>query len=181
MAGHYQTGVNSIQRGDLLVATPKLNKLPWRRSVVLLTEVSPRSVMGTILNRPTMMTTDDVTDLAIPRTQVYMGGPISNGAMFMLHTPEFQSSNTLDITSTWSVSSDDLMFEKLSMGQTPTWYRFYMGAAGWHPQQLDMEINMHDAWMIINNPSFELVTADPTDQWSRCVDSISSSMFSNYF
>jgi len=176
MADHYLTGV---KRGDLLVATPKLNSMPWRRSVVFVTESSNSTVMGTILNRPTMMTTEDVTDVAVPRTQVYMGGPISTQALFMLHTSDFASSNTLDITATWGVSSDTLMFDKLGMGQEPAWYRFYMGAAGWHPQQLEHEI-AQGAWMIVNRPGFELVTAEATEQWAKCVDTISQTMFENY-
>ena len=176
MADHFQTGV---RRGDLLVATPKLNSMPWRRSVIFITESSAKTVMGTILNRSTMMTTQKVTGCAVPHTQIYMGGPISTQALFMLHTSDFESSNTLSITDSWSISSDDHMFDKLSCGQEPTWYRFYMGAAGWHPQQLEHEI-AQGAWMVHTNPSFSCVTADATDQWQQCVDSVSQTMFSNY-
>lgn len=176
MADHFQTGV---KRGDLLVATPKLNAMPWRRSVVFVTESNSKTVMGTILNRPTMMTTDDATDVAVPRTQVYMGGPISTQALFMLHTSDFESSNTLSVTESWSVSSDDFMFDKLAQGDEPVWYRFYMGCAGWHPQQLEHEI-AQGAWMILPKPSFACVTADPTEQWQTCVDNVSQNMFDNY-
>jgi putative transcriptional regulator len=176
MADHFQTGV---KRGDLLVATPKLNSLPWRRSVVLVTESSSKTVMGTILNRPTMMTTEDVTDRAVKRTQVYMGGPISTQALFMLHTSDFESSNTLGVTPNWSVSSDDFMFDKLAAGDEPAWYRFYMGAAGWHPQQLEHEI-AQGAWLRLKDPSWECVTGDATEQWQTCIDALSQNMFSDY-
>ena len=176
MADHFQTGV---KRGDLLVATPKLNSQPWRRSVILVTESNRSNVMGTILNRPTMMTTDDVTDFAIPRTQVYMGGPVSTQALFMLHTSDFSSSNTLEVTDSWSVSSDNLMFEKLSFGDEPTWHRFYMGSAGWLPQQLEHEIDQ-GAWMVLHKPTFSCVTADAAAQWRMCLDTISQNIFDNY-
>ena len=176
MADLFQTGV---ERGDLLVATPRINSMPWRRSVVFVTESSTRTVMGTILNRPTMMTTDDATDVSVPRTQVYMGGPISTQALFMLHTTDFDSSNTLAITNSWAVSSDDFMFDKLAQGQEPTWYRFYMGAAGWHPQQLEHEI-AQGAWMVVKRPGFSLVTQDANTIWQQCVDTISQKMFANY-
>lgn len=177
MADLCLTGVN---RGDLLVATPKLNSMPWRRSVIFVTESSSKTVMGTILNRPTMMTTDEVTDCAVPRTLVHMGGPISTQALFMLHTSDFASSNTLSITDSWSVSSDDFMFDKLAQGEQPTWYRFYMGAAGWHPQQLEHEIQQ-GAWLCVPRPSFATVTADPTEQWQACVDTVSQNVFAAYF
>ena len=178
MADHFQTGA-SITRGSLLVATPLLNSMPWRRSVVFITESSKSSVMGTILNRPTMMTTSDATDYAVPHTQIYMGGPISTQALFMLHTSDFRSSNTMDITSSWGVSSDDHMFERLAEGDIPTWYRFYMGASAWHPKQLENEI-AHGAWMNVPAPSFTLMTEDPDDLWQKSIDSISQNMFSNY-
>jgi putative transcriptional regulator len=179
MADLCPIGANSIHKGDLLIATPKLQSMPWRKSVIFVTEAREGSVMGTILNRPTMMTTDDVTDVPITRTQIYMGGPIETHALFMLHTEDFSSSNTLHITDSWCVSSDTFMFDKLGYGQEPVWYRFYMGAAGWHTAQLQREID-HGAWMIINNPTFDLVTEDATDQWQTCVDSVSQKMFSSY-
>ena len=178
MADHYPTGVE-VRRGNLLIATPKLTQMPWRRCVILITESNTKNVMGTILNRPTMMTTDDVTDFSVPRRQIYMGGPVANSALFMLHTSEFQSSNTLNFTDSWAVSSDTLMFEKLSFGQEPSWYRFYMGAAGWHPRQLENEI-AHQSWMILPKPSYEIVSADADDQWQMAVDTYSQNMFSNY-
>ena len=180
MADHYPTGRRAhISRGDLLVATPQLSTQPWRKSVVFITEANSRSIMGTILNQPTLMTTYDVTDLDIPNNRIYMGGPISTHAMFMLHTSDFVSSNTLEVTDSWSVSSDTLMFEKLSIGDQPVWHRMYMGAASWQPQQLENELSRR-SWMIINKPSFVLVTQEPEDLWQECIDHISNSMFENY-
>ena len=135
--------------------------------------------MGTILNRPTMMTTEDVTDRALRRTQVYMGGPISTQALFMLHTSDFTSSNTLTVDKRWAISSDDFMFDKLAAGNEPAWYRFYMAAAGWHPQQLEHEI-AQGAWLRLEDPSWECVTGDATDQWQACIDTLSQNMFSDY-
>lgn len=178
MADHFPTGV-SLARGDLLVATPRLRTLPWRKSVIFLTETSNTSIMGTILNRPTMMTTQDVTDVDMPTRQIYMGGPISTQAMFMLHTSDFASTNTLYVTDSWSVSSDPLMFDKLSMGAEPTWHRMYMGAAAWYPQQLAQEL-AQDSWMIIRKPSYNLITEPSETQWQVCVDCISQTMFDQY-
>jgi len=179
MADHFQTGVRSVARGDLLVATPQLTSMPWRRSVVFVTESSDRSVMGTILNRPTMMTTEDVTDCAVPRTQLYMGGPVSTQALFMLHTNDFDSTNTLAINSSWRVSSDDLMFEKLAQGEQPAWYKFFVGCAGWHPRQLEHEI-AQGAWLTVKNPSYTTITQDPSDIWQHAVDAYSQNVFSAY-
>lgn len=176
MADHFQIGV---KRGDLLVATPKVTHMPWKRAVIFVTESSSSSVMGTIMNRPTMMSTSDATDSVVPRRQIYMGGPIQTHAMFMLHTLDFTSTNTLLVNSTWGVSSDQLMFDKLAEGQEPTWYRFYMGAAGWNPRQLYEEIES-GAWMLLKNPTFESMTGSATTQWQTCVDQISSAMFSDY-
>lgn len=168
-----------ISRGDLLVATPQLAARPWHKSVVFVTEASKHSIMGTILNQPTMMTTADVTDIELPANRIYMGGPISTQAMFMLHTSDFASTNTLEVTDSWSVSSDTLMFEKLSFGEQPVWHRMYMGAAAWHPQQLEKELSKGN-WMIINRPSFVLVTEEPDDQWQACIDHVSQTMFDSY-
>jgi|SaaInl5LU_22_DNA_1037371.scaffolds.fasta_scaffold31153_2 putative transcriptional regulator len=178
MAGHFQTGVR-LQPGSLLIATPRITQQPWRRSVIMLTETKKQQVMGIILNCSTMMTTDDVTDFAIPRKQIHVGGPIQNSALFMLHTAEFQSSNTLNFHTNWALSSDTLMFEKLSFGQEPAWYRFYMGAAGWHPKQLEREL-AEQSWLVLPNPSYELISADTDDQWQLAVDTCSQNMFADY-
>ena len=178
MADRYPTGVR-LSRGDLLVATPRLRTMPWRKSVIFLTEASTSSIMGTILNRPTMMTTEDVTDVEVTRRQIYMGGPVSTQAVFMLHTSDFASTNTLEITDSWSVSSDTLMFDKLSIGAEPTWHRIYMGATAWYPQQLADEL-AQDSWMIIRKPSFNLITEPSDTQWQACIDHVSQTMFEQY-
>jgi putative transcriptional regulator len=180
MAGHSLIGASSsVPRGSLLVATPKLSSQPWRRSVIFVTESSPSSVMGVILNTSTMMTTADVTDYDVPHTQIYMGGPVSTSALYMLHTNDFLSSNTLRVTPKWHVSSDTFMFEKLSHGAQPAWYRFYMGVAGWHPRQLEYELES-GAWMILEDPTDELITAETDEQWKQCVEHLGSQMFDQY-
>jgi putative AlgH/UPF0301 family transcriptional regulator len=71
------------------------------------------------------------------------------------------------------------MFDKLSFGQTPTWYRFFMGTAAWHPQQLEHEI-AQGAWMTLPTPGFELITQDSSQMWQSAVDAVSQSMFNSY-
>ena len=50
---------------------------------------------------------------------VYIGGPVNNGALVMLHTDEWYSSNTMSVDKTFAVSSDGFMLEKLEDGNAP--------------------------------------------------------------
>ena len=64
-------------------------------------------------------------------TGYIIGGDNNESAMIMLHTDEWYSSNTIQINDHLSMSSDDLMMEKLEMGNVPEWYRLFLGFEGW--------------------------------------------------
>ena len=65
--------------------------------------------------------------------EVYTGGEYNSHALIMLHSHEWYSSNTMDVNNNLALSSDGLMIEKMEMGNTPEWYRLFVGCKGWEP------------------------------------------------
>ena len=134
MADHYQTGVNmdTTYRGKLLVAGPILNSNPvFSRSVVYVYEQREGGeVIGVILNKPSQfrcsslgLLKDIPFDPQLEETFVHKGGPVSDTSVLLLHTNEWQSTNTLQASGELAMTSDMLMIEKLSTGNTPKGWR----------------------------------------------------------
>jgi putative transcriptional regulator len=133
-----------MKQGTLLVAHPSQRVAPWHRSVILITEHTHMNTVGLILNHASEHTLSQVMasrQLECERDgMVYTGGPVNTSALVLVHTDTWYSSNTMQVAPGMAISSDNLMLEKLAMGDYPRWWRFCVGVSGWAPGQLAAEI-----------------------------------------
>ena len=188
MADHYQTGVKMSFRGKLLVAGPILNANPvFTRAVVYIYEQrDDGSVIGVILNKPSEfkcsslgLLKDIPFDPALDETFVHKGGPVSETSVLLLHTNEWQSTNTLQ-SGELAMTSDMLMIEKLSTGNTPKGWRMFAGMSIWTEQQLAREIQER-AWLVLDKPSnHSIFDYNGDEQYLKAVDLCSKQTFSKY-
>ena len=188
MADHYQTGVKMTYRGKLLVAGPILNANPvFTRAVVYIYEQrDDGSVIGVILNKPSEfkcsslgLLKDIPFDPQLDETFVHKGGPVSETSVLLLHTNEWQSTNTLQ-SGELAMTSDMLMIEKLSTGNTPKGWRMFAGMSIWTEQQLAREIEER-AWLVLDKPSnHSIFDYNGDDQYLKAVYLCSKQTFSKY-
>jgi len=187
-AGHCQIGVEALllRQGSVLVAHPRNHLREHPNSVVLVTESTPNSTMGLLLNKPSGATLQELmrqknVDWPWP-TPVYAGGDVNPTALVMLHTTEFSSSNTMYVGNNLAISSDNLMLEKLEMGAHPHWYRMFLGCMGWMPIDLAQEIKRSNApWLMLDTPSLKLIQSAENKTWRRAIDECSQNTFADYF
>ena len=101
--------MDTTYRGKLLVAGPILNSNPvFSRSVVYVYEQREGGeVIGVILNKPSQfrcsslgLLKDIPFDPQLEETFVHKGGPVSDTSVLLLHTNEWQSTNTLRLDQT---------------------------------------------------------------------------------
>ena len=148
-------------RGKILVATPALDTdKMFRQSVVFLYEDKAETIFGLVLNKPSKLTIGDACKLSnfqldhstIDNQQkLYAGGPVGQENIVLLHSNEWQSTNTHQVAYNLAVSSDRLMVEKLQMGNVPKDYKMFSGVSTWHPRQLAMEMH-YGSWLEITDP-----------------------------
>lgn len=138
-----------IKPGTLLIAHPKFTQGIFGRSVVLITEHHSQGSVGFIINKPTQFKVKNIIEHIclneVAEQPVYSGGPVSPRAVCLLHSDEWYSSNTMQITPGIAITSDRFMIDKFNTGNTPHNYIIAVGMASWHPGQLDNELSENNA------------------------------------
>lgn len=175
-----------IRTGSLLIAHPVYADSEKIKQVVYITESTGHSTMGLILNNISGL---DLKD-ALERNgiewygdrAVYEGGDYSTSSLVMLHSNEWYSSNTMQVDNSLAVSSDTVMLEKLEMGNTPNWYKLFVGCKGWEPLELQHELkSLKPKWLLHAYPTLELITSADKCIWDMAVNECSQDLFNYYF
>lgn len=165
---------------NLLIAPPALKSNFWHKTVVMVTENHAHGSVGLVLNKPSNTTIRDFGDqlditLNVPGF-VYIGGPVNNKSLSLLHSADWESKNTLHINDMFSLSSADDILPRLAVGDTPRYWRLFMGMCGWAPGQLVSEINgshpykPENSWCVTTANLDLVFEYDSKDQWCKALD-----------
>ncbi len=160
--------MSSPLSGRLLVATPLLGDPNFDRTVVLMLEHSEEGALGVVLNRPSEIElTGPLPDwgrLAAPPSVVFVGGPVSQGAVIALARVESDHDGD-----GWSrvlplVGVLDLNKDLDAMGIEVEEVRVFTGYAGWGPGQVEGEIE-EGAWFVVDADPADAMADDPDSLW----------------
>lgn len=163
-----------LEQGSLLVSHPAHAD---RDSVIVITDSGHSHTIGLELANPSEHT---MAELMISKgiewpwhTPVSVGGDHNRGALVMLHTDDWSSTNTNCIASNLCISSDALMIEKLEMNNTPGWYRLFLGCVMFSTQDLQRELSKtRSRWMLLPSPGSSQLERPATKIWQSCVDEL---------
>jgi putative transcriptional regulator len=79
------------------------------------------------------------------------------------------------------------MFERLSLGDAPVYWRAFLGLTAWQPGQLDAELsgtfpyNATNSWLICDANDDILFNCDGEQQWKQAIELCSHQMIQRYF
>ena len=179
--------------GKVLIAHPNLGTDEvFHRTVIYIYQDDPRGgTVGVITNKKSRFPITDLAaekDITFGDTSkfVYHGGPVNQQALVLLHSNDWQSSNTASAGRNLCVSSDEFMLEKLNNEQ-PAYWRLFGGMCGWQPGQLDAELNgaypfrPENSWLIAHAPDPLLFGTEGDKQWQKCYELSSAQMFAQYW
>ncbi len=137
-------------RGDVLIAPPQMLDSRFEQAVILITHRDIDGSWGLVLNRAGRTTTQELFSRAHIDCELdlelYWGGPVSPGIIWMLHDPSWSMDNTIDLEQGWSMTSNPNMFKKLKEEGFPKHWRLFYGFAGWAAGQLEGEIRGTHPW-----------------------------------
>lgn len=143
---------------QFLVALPVQVNTYFEDTVTFLVHHGDEGSMGFVINRPTPVRLDDVLIQAelTPKTEseavILEGGPVSRTSPTIIHTEDFNTEGTFEIANglfcTSELHNGDIMhfLRALAEGKGPKDYLFFLGYAGWAPQQLEDELETN-SWI----------------------------------
>lgn len=166
--------------GNLLIAPPSVKGNFWHKTVIVITEDTESGSMGLVLNKRSNMTIGEFGDqlgMTIPiKGFVYLGGPVNVKSLSLLHTNEWQCNNTMRISNQLSISSSEEILPRLAVGDTPRFWRLFLGTCGWGPGQLVSEIkgippwHQSTSWCTANSDLSLIFKSDLKDQWIQTLE-----------
>ncbi len=144
---------------------PGLQDPNFSHTVTLLCEHNPQGTMGLLINRPTPMNLGDLAgQLEIDLDEqdaacipVYRGGPVQPEQGFVLHTPQGEWDNTLELGSDLALTISQDIIEAIGHGLGPEKFMITLGYAGWGAGQLEEEIAAN-SWL--NGPADNRIIFD---------------------
>lgn len=167
-------------KGKLLLAMPGMSDPRFYRTVIFMCDHDAKGSMGLIINQSILniplskllnelhieAKSDGALDLP-----VLTGGPVETARGFLLHTSDFQQSETMPVTSKFSVSGTLEALKAVADGQGPKEMIFMLGYAGWGPGQLEQEIQQN-AWIIGEADHELLFNTSAEEKWDRAMGRI---------
>jgi putative transcriptional regulator len=157
--------MDSLQ-GHLLIASPSLVDPNFRRTVVLVIEHREEGAAGIVLNRPSpALVTEAVPQLealAEDDEQVYVGGPVEEGAVVVLAEFEDDEEPAVPIMGTIGFAALDEGADEIAARTRRR--RVFAGYAGWGAGQLEAELAAED-WIVEAPIPDDVFSEDPESLW----------------
>jgi putative transcriptional regulator len=155
-------------QGQLLVASPSLLDPNFRRTVVLVAELTEVGAMGLVLNRPADVEVAQavpmLTALVESGAVLYIGGPVQPEAVVAL--AEFE-----DPDQAASLALGDIGFlradaDPFEVAGGVRRARIFLGYAGWGAAQLEAELE-ESAWILEPAHPGDVFATDAESLWSE--------------
>lgn len=170
--------VQKYLTGQIIVSMPQMTDPKFQRSVIFICGHDQNGAMGIYLNKlidglqwGQLMGQLGITGSEALLTQppIHFGGPMEPGRGFVIHTNEYQSENTVEISTSYSLTATLEILKAINAGKGPTNYILALGYAGWGPGQLDTEIQT-SAWVSIEPTDEILFKYSAEEKWSHALD-----------
>ncbi|GAB4264492.1 MAG: YqgE/AlgH family protein [Deferrisomatales bacterium] len=167
------TGERTLLRGHFLVAMPQLKDPNFEQTVVLLCEHGEDGALGVVVNRPTPLLLGQIYEgQGIEGTggedePIHYGGPVQPEMGFVLHEGgEYEGS--LPVVGDLRLGTSLEILRDIAAHRGPRRFLFFLGYAGWAPDQMEQEIARND-WLVVPADP-ELLFAVPAEKrWEEAI------------
>jgi putative transcriptional regulator len=164
-------------KGAFLIAMPALADPNFHQTVTCLCEHTQEGAVGLVINRPhDVLTTSDIfKELKMEFTPehehkpVYIGGPVHEGEVFVLHGPPFDWMGCLQVTPSLALTTTRDILEAIAKGVGPERALIVLGCAGWDAGQLEMEIK-ENVWLTSAIDETIIFKETEADRWRKAME-----------
>lgn len=166
--------------GRLLIAMPGLADPNFWRSVVLLGVHSDEDgAFGLVINRVLDVNLreilaelgEDIVESELP--EVYSGGPVepSHGFVLFERGEHEVASDDIAVADSLVVSGSTETLARLTQGSHDSRYFLLLGYSGWHPGQLELEIE-HNSWVVAPLDTSIIFDVPAEERWAAALRSL---------
>ena len=177
--------------GHILVSQPKSEDPYFSKSVILVAKHSSEGSWGLVVNKPTTSLSIGTIMQAVgidssKRDKVFVGGPVDTHRVFIIHSLDWRSSNTIQVTPEIGITNEMAILAAISQNEGPALYRTCVGCCGWAPNQLDGEYQGNSPWKQNNRwldapatiESIFNLTDD--EQWQKGIEIVAQNKISSW-
>ena len=165
--------------GQFLIAMPALSDPNFALSVTYICVHNQDGAFGLIINQVFNSvkgkTLFDQMDIPAVRQAeslpVYIGGPVHQGYVFVLHGHPLEWKASLPISETVSMSNSVDILQAIASGVGPEPHMLILGCAGWAPGQLEAEL-AENSWLTCPGNDEILFHTPLEDRWEKAAKSI---------
>ena len=176
MGSHQDTRVDegeNFLEGKLLIAMPGMDDERFAQTVIYMCAHSSKGAMGLVINKPIpgLSFAELMKQLKIDTAPVVgdfpilYGGPVETGRGFVLHSGEYEGSDsTLPVSEDISLTATLDILRAIAEGRGPKRALFALGYAGWAPGQVETEFQSN-GWLHCEADPALIFAPDPQDKW----------------
>jgi putative transcriptional regulator len=180
MATSRDTRVNegeSFLEGKLLIALPGMVDERFAQTVIYMCAHSSKGAMGIVINKPIpglsfaelMKQLQIETKPLVGELPILYGGPVETGRGFVLHSGEYEGSDsTLPVSEEISLTATLDILRAIAEGRGPKQALFALGYAGWGAGQVETEFQSNGWLHCEADPSLVFGT-EPNDKWKTAL------------
>ncbi|MEL6875750.1 MAG: YqgE/AlgH family protein [Pseudomonadota bacterium] len=157
--------------GQFLLATPGMADRRFERSIIAICSHDEHGALGINIGQISKDITFhailDQFDISAGECEdelVYVGGPVEMHRGFVLHSLDFNLSETLQVGDRWGLSSSLEILEAIVAGKGPRNWMIATGYAGWGAGQLEEELTQN-GWSVTPGNTDWLFQSGETDKW----------------
>ena len=164
--------------GRALIAMPGIDDSRFDRAVVYVCAHSAEHAFGLLLNRPVEGLTAPsllkrlgvTSDIEIPPDPVLYGGPVERERGFVLHTADYNNSDTSTMISgdVALTATRDVLEAMASGDRRPRQAFLALGYSGWGAGQLEQEF-IENVWLVCEPDEALLFGHDFEHKWSMAL------------
>jgi putative transcriptional regulator len=159
----------------LLIAEPNPKvEFPFEKSVILVAEHNKEGSVGFIINKPLKYKLNEIVPEIYASFTIYNGGPIEQNNLYFIHNIPEIIVGSIEISDGifWGgdyEATKNLINSGVIKKEN---VRFFLGYSGWHPQQLENEME-NNAWIVSENvQKNKILNKSISNLWEKKINEI---------
>jgi putative transcriptional regulator len=177
--------------GSIIVSQPRSEEPYFSKGVIIIAKHSSSGAWGLMVNKPApKLALDQIMQsigiMSKKQDKVYIGGPVDTHRVHILHSLDWRSSTTMEITPDIGVTNDMSVMAAIAENEGPALFRTCVGTSGWGPGQLDGEHQGNPPWNQANRWLDAPATIESVfnltgeEQWHRSIEIVAQSKISKW-